>query len=373
LSALHLELGTVLEASGDENAAQQHYTEALHWTERTRDLPRQRACHLALTGLYEAKRDYEAAFAHQSAARTLELTLFAGDSAQHTKILDLELRARDLDVAVADLERDQTEQKHRLAELTRQSNRDSLTGTLTPKALETALRTALETAQTTGQPVVFAQLDLDGFKRFRDLPEGHVGRALVQVCAQRLEAALPHAAQLGRTGDDSFGIALHLSAQNARAWLEQALALIAQPVAWAGTVWHLSASAGYAEFPTDGRDTEELLAAAEAAMLRAKRAGRSCVRGVTLDEARSFGSGQTPPGAKPALTNRERTVLALLVDGQSNKGMAATLDISPFTVRHHVSVILKKLGASSRTEAALIAVRGGWFREGSSPPPQSLS
>jgi DNA-binding CsgD family transcriptional regulator len=57
------------------------------------------------------------------------------------------------------------------------------------------------------------------------------------------------------------------------------------------------------------------------------------------------------------LTEREREVLDLLAEGRSNREIAAALFISPKTASVHVSNILGKLGASSRTEAAAIARR----------------
>jgi DNA-binding CsgD family transcriptional regulator len=65
--------------------------------------------------------------------------------------------------------------------------------------------------------------------------------------------------------------------------------------------------------------------------------------------------GYQGPGALAGLTSREREVLRLLVAGRSNKEIAAALYISPKTASVHVSNILGKLGASSRTEAAAIA------------------
>ncbi|HEY0739186.1 MAG TPA: response regulator transcription factor [Herpetosiphonaceae bacterium] len=64
-----------------------------------------------------------------------------------------------------------------------------------------------------------------------------------------------------------------------------------------------------------------------------------------------------PPTPHPDLTKRERDVLALLVAGEPNLAIAAHLGISHGTVRLHVSNILSKLGASNRTEAALLAVQ----------------
>ena len=59
------------------------------------------------------------------------------------------------------------------------------------------------------------------------------------------------------------------------------------------------------------------------------------------------------------LTARETEVLELLVEGESNKRIANLLNISEHTVKFHIASIFGKLGATTRTEAAMIAVRGG--------------
>ncbi|HZD31627.1 MAG TPA: response regulator transcription factor [Candidatus Angelobacter sp.] len=59
------------------------------------------------------------------------------------------------------------------------------------------------------------------------------------------------------------------------------------------------------------------------------------------------------------LTLREREVLEMMSEGLSNKEIAAQLNISAHTVKYHVSSILGKLGASSRTEATTIGLRRG--------------
>ena len=78
--------------------------------------------------------------------------------------------------------------------------------------------------------------------------------------------------------------------------------------------------------------------------------------GISLDEgaaARASGTDGSRPGALPlGLTGREYEVLRLLAAGRSNREIAATLFISPKTASVHVSNILGKLGAASRTEAA---------------------
>ena len=65
------------------------------------------------------------------------------------------------------------------------------------------------------------------------------------------------------------------------------------------------------------------------------------------------------PAEKPGsdLTDREREVLAQMVEGLNNNQIAARLFISASTAKFHVSSILSKLGASSRTEAVAIALQ----------------
>jgi DNA-binding CsgD family transcriptional regulator len=68
---------------------------------------------------------------------------------------------------------------------------------------------------------------------------------------------------------------------------------------------------------------------------------------------------QPGPGLLSGLTAREREVLRLLASGSSNKEIGSELFIAPKTASVHVSNILAKLGAASRTEAAAIAHRNG--------------
>jgi len=57
------------------------------------------------------------------------------------------------------------------------------------------------------------------------------------------------------------------------------------------------------------------------------------------------------------LTEREREVLALMVEGLNNNQIAKRLVVSPSTAKFHVSSVLSKLGAATRTEAVAIALQ----------------
>ena len=64
-----------------------------------------------------------------------------------------------------------------------------------------------------------------------------------------------------------------------------------------------------------------------------------------------------PTDTRPDLTERELEVLALMVEGLNNTQIAGRLVVSPSTIKSHVSNILSKLGVTSRTEAASLALR----------------
>jgi two-component system NarL family response regulator len=63
-------------------------------------------------------------------------------------------------------------------------------------------------------------------------------------------------------------------------------------------------------------------------------------------------------------TEREREILGLLAQGQSNPEIARRLHLAKGTVRNYVSVIFQKLGVSDRTQAAVVAVQRGLVDDG---------
>ncbi len=64
------------------------------------------------------------------------------------------------------------------------------------------------------------------------------------------------------------------------------------------------------------------------------------------------------------LTEREQETLRLLAEGLSNQAIAAQMGIHETTVAKYVSALLGKLGLTSRTQAALYAVRSGSVKPG---------
>ena len=89
--------------------------------------------------------------------------------------------------------------------------------------------------------------------------------------------------------------------------------------------------------------------------IRAAHAGRATLSPEAAQALVHAATQPPPPGHD--LTERERAVLALTVEGLNNTQIAVKLGVSPSTIKSHVSNILSKLGVASRTEAVALAVR----------------
>jgi len=76
---------------------------------------------------------------------------------------------------------------------------------------------------------------------------------------------------------------------------------------------------------------------------------------------------------RASLTSRETEVLRLVMTGESNKAIARRLDIELATVKSHMTAIMTKLNATSRTQAAGIAATRGLVAERVFEPPAPLA
>ena len=117
---------------------------------------------------------------------------------------------------------------------------------------------------------------------------------------------------------------------------------------------HAALEAGAAGYLLKDAEADEVAAAVRAAQRGEVHLDPAVARQLTASLRRG-------PSADPAalLTAREREILVLVAQGKANKEIAGELVISERTARTHVSNILAKLGLSSRTQAALWAVREG--------------
>jgi two-component system, NarL family, response regulator LiaR len=89
--------------------------------------------------------------------------------------------------------------------------------------------------------------------------------------------------------------------------------------------------------------------------IRSAHAGRATL---SPEAAQSLvETANLPPAPGLDLTEREREVLALMIEGLNNVQIAGRLTVSPSTIKSHVSNILSKLSVASRTEAVTLALR----------------
>jgi len=89
--------------------------------------------------------------------------------------------------------------------------------------------------------------------------------------------------------------------------------------------------------------------------IRAAYVGRATLSPEAAQTLVESANQQPTPGLD--LTEREREVLSLMIEGLNNTQIAGRLTVSPSTIKSHVSNVLSKLGVASRTEAVTLALR----------------
>ncbi len=174
--------------------------------------------------------------------------------------------------------RDITEQQELEDELSRQANRDELTGLANRRALNSA---ALE-AVSSEQPACLVMIDLDGFKGVNDTLGHPVGDALLRQVATRLRSATRSDELLARLGGDEFAVlAANVPGRDAAEALGARLQhALADPIEIADQQVAIGASIGIAigdaEHRTKGSSDPggELFHDADIALYEAKRQGR---------------------------------------------------------------------------------------------------
>ncbi len=115
---------------------------------------------------------------------------------------------------------------------------------------------------------------------------------------------------------------------------------------------HAALAAGASGYLLKDADAEEVAAAVRAAHAGEVHLDTAVARKLT----QSLIAGRSGSGS---LSPREREVLVLVAQGHSNQEIADMLVVSERTARTHVSNVLLKLSLTSRTQAALWAIREG--------------
>ncbi|HEY9899333.1 MAG TPA: bifunctional diguanylate cyclase/phosphodiesterase [Pantanalinema sp.] len=158
------------------------------------------------------------------------------------------------------------------AALQRMSSADALTGLPNRALFQHRLRQVLTEPQRGGSETGLLLLDLDRFKVINDTLGHATGDMLIRAIAERLLGALGPTDHIARIGGDSFAVIRpRLSGPEEAVSLAGALlAALAEPLLVEGHELFVTASIGYAVFPSDGDEAVALNRNAETAMYRAK-------------------------------------------------------------------------------------------------------
>ncbi len=173
------------------------------------------------------------------------------------------------------------------AQLERLAHYDPLTDLPNRRLLQLRLEHAIERGRRHGKRVAVLYIDLDGFKTVNDSLGHPAGDELLLAVARRLRSRMREEDTLGRLGGDEFLVVLESlnEAGEAAVVARDLLRAVAEPLRLSGGQEALvTASAGISIHPDNGNGSAvELLRDADAAMYRAKSAGRNCFRFYTSD------------------------------------------------------------------------------------------
>jgi diguanylate cyclase (GGDEF)-like protein len=165
---------------------------------------------------------------------------------------------------------------HSLATIRKFTTQDALTGLPNRRATLEYLEEAI--AARGARCVALALIDIDGFHDINDTLGRAGGDAMLRSVAERLEAALPPGAVLGRFDDDAFAAVVTSDDAQAAGRLGGTLAEALAAPFYMDQAWRISAGIGVAKTPGDGTTGDELQRHAALALRTAKRCGRGSVR-----------------------------------------------------------------------------------------------
>ena len=158
---------------------------------------------------------------------------------------------------------------------------DALTGVPNRRYWDLRLAEEIARAQRYRYPLAVLMVDIDHFKRVNDTYGHQVGDVALQQVASRLRSNLRRTDVLARYGGEEFGVLAPQTSLEAAKVLAERLrhAIASEPVQVNSDLSiSLTISVGVAVFPEHGQNESDLVAAADAALYRAKEEGRNCVR-----------------------------------------------------------------------------------------------
>jgi len=169
--------------------------------------------------------------------------------------------------------------------LTKQAERDSLTGLPNRLSVQMRMPRLLAKIGDSQHLLAVLHLDLDHFKNINDSRGPATGDHVLRIVSKRLRAAVSAHDVVARIGGDEFMIVGSLMPDNdtIERFAARVQAAVGLGIVIDGVPLSVTASVGIAIYPSDGTDTEVLLKRAAMALTQAKEAGRRCHRFFAAD------------------------------------------------------------------------------------------
>ena len=168
--------------------------------------------------------------------------------------------------------RDITKLKHIQHKLAFQAQHDTLTKLPNRTALMEQLEVAIDKHTLSEHSFAVLFLDLNDFKEINDSLGHRVGDDILIAVAKKIHSKLRRADSIARLGGDEFCIILNdVRREDIAPIIIEGLTLFDEPCIIGNNTLHISMSVGVAMYPDDGRNADELLKNADAAMYQAKR------------------------------------------------------------------------------------------------------
>ncbi|MFL5539540.1 MAG: diguanylate cyclase [Longimicrobiaceae bacterium] len=263
--------GLALAALGDAPGAVAEIAQALALAERIDSRVLVYEAHLALSEAYEAAGDAAKALEHFRAYHRVEDEVFSAEAERRIQAV----------LVKAEVEASQREAellRRQAGELERLSREDSLTGLFNRRHVDAALALEWERASRFGRDLTVAMADIDHFKAVNDRFSHAVGDEVLRRVGEILRGGTRAVDVAGRWGGEEFVLLLVETPPERAAGLCEKLRAAVEAHDWSAVAPGLAVTlslgvAGNGE----AADPAALLAAADARLYQAKRAGRNRV------------------------------------------------------------------------------------------------